>query len=788
MTAKKNTQIKPKARGGKPLMSELLKDTRKYLKQAEQADVEPLREFLFNEPERPLIAMGHGGSHPSAAYAALLYGTNCGLGRAITPYQANSLSDETLKNSKLLLISKSLMNQDAVYIAQRMVRPNPEHSCVLTMTDADNANMKRMLKSCPNGVINHPFDLPDGFISVNGTFAYFSLLYKAFTGDADFSRKLALSANPDDNFTYRCVDGTTTPPDLSTITQFTVLYGSYGEPVANKLESNMTEAGLAACVISDFRDECHGRFLSLSNFIQSARHPQTDCALVLLVTPREEALCRNFLDRLPGHLPIVLIRTDLASPLGSIDLLYKMSVFTSVFGEQYRGSNPNDPENLGGFQKGAFRDLVSFQEDFRLYGSLELGATNVPYTDRLPLNITQTGVDILGLHFSDIEVPYLLAAFNDSRDALKTQQTILDPEKGYLNNPQRIRRDFLEDRFHVKCRRALEFEKPVILWCAEWKKFLLGESADADILNDAYINWLGSTLRFTRQNDGSLQVKAVKPTTPETMPKHGIIGGIVGEVLGSKYELEKDKPKVKDLAGKSHLKPSVTMTYTDDTVLSLAIAKWLMDDPAHDKQTLIDLFKRLACRYVSYSFGKDFRAWARSDSHEPYGGHTNGSAMRVAPVAWYAQSLDECLALAKTTAEITHNSEEGIRGAQAIAAAIFLNRTGHSKSDIKSYIEQTFGYDLNRTTNEIRPTYAFETTCDKSVPESIISFLEAESFEDAVIRAISLGGDTDTMGCMAGNIAAASMDVPSELASFAYEKLPLELREILDKWNCQIYV
>ena len=602
------------------------------------------------------------------------------------------------------------------------------------------------------------------------------------------ARKLALSSEPSDNFTYRCVDGTTTPPDLSTISQFTVLYGSYGEPVANKLESNMTEAGLAACVISDFRDECHGRFLSLSNFIQSPRHPQTDCALVLLVTPREESLCRNFLDRLPGHLPIVLIRTDIASPLASIDLLYKMSVFTSVFGEQYRGSNPNDPENLGGFQKGAFRDLVSFQDDFRMFGSLRLIMTAVPYTDRLSMESKRPSVDVLGLHFSDVDVPYLMAAFNDSRDALKTQQTILNPDKGYLNNPQRIRCDFLEDRFHAKCRRALEFEKPDCLWCVEWKKFLLGEPADADNLNDAYINWLGSTLRFTRQDDGTLQVETLSPTTPDALPTRGLIGGIVGEVLGSKYELEKDKQKVKALAGKPHLKPSVSMTYTDDTVLSLAIAKWLVDDPTHDKQTLIDLFKRFARRYASYSFGKDFQKWVKSDSREPYGGHTNGSAMRVAPVAWYAQSLDECLALAKTTAEITHNSDEGIRGAQAIAASIFLNRTGHSKSDIKSYIEQTFGYDLNRTTDKIRPSYAFETACDKSVPESIISFLESESFEDAVIRAISLGGDTDTMGCMAGNIAAASMDVPSELATFAYEKLPLELREILDRWNAVLYV
>lgn len=550
----------------------------------------------------------------------------------------------------------------------------------------------------------------------------------------------------------------------------------------------MTEAGLASCVISDFRDECHGRFLALSNFISSPKHPQTDCALVLLVTPREEAVCRNLLDRLPGHLPVIIIRTDIDSSLGSIDLLYKMSIFTSDFGEKYRYSNPNDPNNLGGFSKGAFRDLVSFQEDFSLYGSLNFSVPSVPYTDRLQLKTKTNSVDVLGYHFSDIEVPYLLAAFDDSRDALKTQQTILTPEKGYLNNPQRIRRDFLEDRFHAKCRRVLEFEKPDCLWCVEWKKFLQGEPADINILNDAYINWLGSTLWFIRQPDGTISVETVIPGAPVTLPTRGLIGGIVGDVLGSKYELEKDKLKIKALAGKSHLKPSVTMTYTDDTVLSLAIAKWLVYDPSHDKQTLVDLFKHLARRYEPYSFSKTFCAWVRSDNREPYGANTNGSAMRVAPVAWYAQSLDECLALAKTSAEVTHNSDEGIRGAQAIAAAIFLNRTGHSKSDIRSYIEQTFGYDLNRTTDDIRPSYAFETTCDKSVPESIICFLEAESFEDAVIRAISLSGDTDTMGCMAGNIAAASMDVPADLATFAYEKLPLELREILDGWNRTVYV
>ena len=156
-------------KAAKPLMSELLKDTRKYIEQAEQTDVEPLRQFLFNEPERPLIAMGHGGSHSSAAYAALLYGTNCGLGRVVTPYQANSLSDDTLRNAKLLLISKSLKNQDAEYIAKRMIHVNPDYSCAFTMQHEENDNMKRFKKACPTGLVNRAFDLPGGFISVNGT-------------------------------------------------------------------------------------------------------------------------------------------------------------------------------------------------------------------------------------------------------------------------------------------------------------------------------------------------------------------------------------------------------------------------------------------------------------------------------------------------------------------------------------------------------------------------------------------------------------------------------------------
>jgi ADP-ribosylglycohydrolase len=293
-------------------------------------------------------------------------------------------------------------------------------------------------------------------------------------------------------------------------------------------------------------------------------------------------------------------------------------------------------------------------------------------------------------------------------------------------------------------------------------------------------------LHFQQEPDGRISVERQERTVPEHLPLTGLIGGICGDVLGSKYELEKDKSKVKRLASKKTMKVLVSMNYTDDTILSMAVAKWLMDHPTHDKESLVELFKHFARRYRVYSFSKRFRGWVDSANHAPYGANTNGSAMRVAPVAWYAKSLDECLALAKTTAEVTHNSDEGIRGAQAVAAAIYLNRTGMSKDDIQSYIEQTFGYNLHRTTDELRPTYQFQTACDKSVPESIICFLEADSFMDAAIRAISLGGDTDTMACIAGNIAAATMPVPEDIAAACYDKLPQELRDIFDRWTATV--
>ena len=767
----------------KPLMSEMLDDTRRYLEQAEETDVSELRDFLMTEPERPMIATGQGGSLPPAEYAALLYSSHCSIGKAMSCYDTHSVSDTAMQNAKLLLISKGGGNLDVKAFKKRAESLNKKHFHMLS-----------------TGKLG--FEFPDGFISIPNVMTNFALLYKAFTGDAAIVSKLALSQKPEDNFTYRTVSSpdSESAPALSEISHFHVCYGSFGKPVAYNIESDMAEAGLVACMPTDYRNLCHGRFLSISNFVKSEEHPQNDVALILLVTPREEEVCKNLLKYMPPQTPIVVIRTDLTSPLTSLDLLYKANRFIADLGEKHLGVNPNDPKNYGKIQKEAPIHHVAFKEDFKRFAPLclesDINSQPVPCERWETTSASQGGLDILGIHFPNTESLFLMAAFDDSKNAKKDQQKCVD---SYLGVPETIMGSYINDRYAITDRRKLDFLKKPAPWVEEWKKWIAAEKArqqgqnnsfadiNVELLNSAYINWLGQTLRFNRESDGRISVSAEAPSMPKNLPLKGIIGGICGDALGSKYEQDKNKLEVKSLTIKRFKKVYNYMSYTDDTILSLSIAKWLMTSPMHDKEVLIDLFKHFATRYKHKTYSKSFREWVLSDSREPYGAPTNGCAMRVSPVAWYAQSLNECLALAKTTAEVTHNSEEGIRGAQAIAAAVYLNRTGKSKADIKSYIEQTFGYNLNRTTDEIRPDYPFETTCDKSVPESIICFLEGTDYMDTIVRAISLGGDTDTMACMAGNIAAATMPVPEDIARGCYETLPLELREILDEWNNKYY-
>ena len=188
-------------------------------------------------------------------------------------------------------------------------------------------------------------------------------------------------------------------------------------------------------------------------------------------------------------------------------------------------------------------------------------------------------------------------------------------------------------------------------------------------------------------------------------------------------------------------------------------------------------------RYPHAGYGGMFRSWLREDEPKPYNSFGNGSAMRVSPVGWAFDSLEETLDAAKRSAEVTHNHPEGIKGAQATAACVFLARIGKSKQEIKEYVESTFGYNLCRTCDEIRPNYHFDVTCQGSVPESIIAFLESYDFESAVRLAISLGGDADTMGAITGGIAEAYYGgVPKHIRKEVLKRLPNEFFEVLRKF------
>jgi ADP-ribosyl-[dinitrogen reductase] hydrolase len=218
--------------------------------------------------------------------------------------------------------------------------------------------------------------------------------------------------------------------------------------------------------------------------------------------------------------------------------------------------------------------------------------------------------------------------------------------------------------------------------------------------------------------------------------------------------------------------------YTDDTVLTVAVAYSILEGIDYATS-----FKKFGKKYTA-GYGVNFYNWLYSSDIAPYNSWGNGSAMRVSPIGFAFDSIDEVLNEAKKSAEVTHNHIEGIKGAQATALAIYLARMNKSKADIKHEIIERFNYDLDRTLDVIRPIYNFKVSCQESVPESILAFIESENFEDAVRNAISLGGDADTMACIAGGIAQAFYkEIPEEIIIEAKAKLPEEFIEIIEKFN-----
>ena len=258
-------------------------------------------------------------------------------------------------------------------------------------------------------------------------------------------------------------------------------------------------------------------------------------------------------------------------------------------------------------------------------------------------------------------------------------------------------------------------------------------------------------------------------------------GAIIGDVVGSRFEFDRS-PKVKEfeLFTKGNY-------FTDDSVMTVAVTEALMNagnDAGEDevKKLLVKSMKTWGRKIPDAGYGGMFFRWLFTPGSKPYGSYGNGSAMRVSAAGWLYDNLDKTREVARWTAEVTHNHPEGVKGAEAVAAVIFLARNGYDKSYIKRYIEEEFVYDLSRTCDDIRPTYHHIETCQQTVPEAITAFLEGVDFEDVVRNAVSLGGDCDTLTDIACAMGEAMYDIPEDYKEKCRAYLEPEMIEVIDRF------
>ena len=268
-----------------------------------------------------------------------------------------------------------------------------------------------------------------------------------------------------------------------------------------------------------------------------------------------------------------------------------------------------------------------------------------------------------------------------------------------------------------------------------------------------------------------------------------MLGVIIGDTVGSVYEFNNIKTTDFPLFG-------IRSNYTDDSIMTMAVADWLLTDPQHGMDTLEASFLNFAKRYPCPmgGYGGGFNRWLfrpealgdygsrdfKKGTRHPYNSFGNGAAMRCSANGWMFDTLEETERVAGLSAAITHNHPEGIKGAQSTAAAIFMARNGASKEEIRNYISAKYGYNLNRTCDEIRPVYDWDSSCQGTVPEAMVAFFDSTDFESAIRLAVSLGGDSDTLACITGGIAEAYYKaIPDEIAVKIWDKLPEDFKAIL---------
>ncbi len=260
-------------------------------------------------------------------------------------------------------------------------------------------------------------------------------------------------------------------------------------------------------------------------------------------------------------------------------------------------------------------------------------------------------------------------------------------------------------------------------------------------------------------------------------------GAILGDIIGSPFEFDRgDKTKNFDLFSKG-------CDFTDDSVMTIAVGEALLAVGTQAtvkeiEEAVVTNMQDWGKRYPYAGYGGRFRYWLRERNPKPYGSYGNGSAMRVSAAGWLYDSMERTREVARATANVTHNHPEGIKGAEATAGAIYMARSGSSKEEIKEYIEREFHYNLDRTLDEIRPGYHMDETCQRTVPEAIIAFLESKDFEDAIRNAVSLGGDTDTLGAITGSIAEAFYGIPAVLLAECRNRIAEGLMtDVLDEFD-----
>lgn len=255
-------------------------------------------------------------------------------------------------------------------------------------------------------------------------------------------------------------------------------------------------------------------------------------------------------------------------------------------------------------------------------------------------------------------------------------------------------------------------------------------------------------------------------------------GAILGDIIGSPFEFDKGE-KTKDFKLFTE-----GCRFTDDSVMTVAVVEALLslDQNADDQtveQTLIKSMQKWGRKYPEAGYGRRFYNWLFQNDPVPYHSYGNGSAMRVSSVGWLYPTLEKTRKIAVLTAKVTHDHEEGLKGAEATAGCIFLARKKKSKDQIRSFIIQEFGYDLSKTLDEIRPDHHMDVSCQGTVPEAVLCFLEANSYEDTVRNAVSLGGDTDTLAAIAGSIAEAYYKIPDKLKEECEKRITEEMKHVI---------